>query len=303
MFPTNRPPLLLISALVEPTTKTKASGLALRDALQNLVRDNPFLSFAGDAESGEIIIHSTSEQQLDAAVGELISRGIGVNVGAPQVAYREKLARPVEVDYIHRNQTGGNWRFARVRLRLEPNETGKGNEFSASIVGGTVPKECIPGVEKGVCSVWESGVLIGFPMVDMKVTLFDGAYHETDSSALAFEIASRAALKEGCDKAGVELLEPIMDVEVVTPADFAGGIVDDLNAGSALIRTTEIQSDNLVVIRANAPLARLFGYASRLRALSHGAASHQMTFSHYEAAPHNVSPDPDDFPSAVGMRA
>ena len=301
MFPANRLPLLLISTKVEP--KTKASELPLRDALPNLVRDNPFLSVSVDAESGEIIVHSASEQQLDAAVSELISRGIGVNVGARQVAYREVLVRPVEIDYTHKRQTGGNRQFARVRLRLEPNATGKGNEFATSIVGGTVPKEYIPGVEKGVRSVWESGVLIGFPMVNMKVTLFDGAYHEMDSSAFAFEIASRAAMTEGCDKSGVELLEPIMDVEVVTPVDFAGGIVADLNAGSALIRTTEIQNDNLVVIRANAPLARLLGYASRLHSLSHGAASHQMTFSHYEAVPRNVSPDPDDFPPAVGMRA
>ena len=158
--------------------------------------------------------------------------GVDANVGAPQVAYRETLVRPTEIDYTHKKQTGGTGQFARVKLRLEPNETGKGNEFESEVVGGTVPKEYIPGVEKGINSVWDNGVLIGFPMVDTKVTLYDGAFHEVDSSAIAFEIASRSAMKEGCDKAGVKLLEPVMDVEVVTPGDFVGGVIGDINSAA-----------------------------------------------------------------------
>ena len=209
-------------------------------------------------------------------------------MGAPQVAYREALARPTQVDYTHKKQTGGTGQFARVKLRLEPAETGQGNEFESEIIGGTVPKEYIPGVEKGIKSVWDYGVLIGFPMVDMKVTLFDGAFHEVDSSAIAFEIASRAAMREGCEKAGVKLLEPIMDVEVVTPGDFVGSVIGDINSRRGQIRNQEMRG-NATVIRANVPLANMFGYVSQLRSMSQGRASYTMQFAHYADVPRNVA--------------
>lgn len=290
-----------ISLKVEP--KTKISESALRDALTDLVRDDLDLSFTIDAESGETIIHGVSELHLDATVAKIFARGVGVIVGAPRVAYRESLARPADVDYTHKKQSGGTRQFARVRIKLEPNDTGKGNEFKTTFISGTVPKEYIPDVEKGVKSVWENGVLIGFPLFDMKVTLYGGAFHDIDSSASAFEIATRAAMKEGCEKGGIMILEPIMDVEVVTPHDCVGSIIGDLNASRAHIRTIEDRDTDAKVIRAKVPLALLFGYVSRLGSLSGGRASHSMAFSHYEAVPRNDANDPGTFPPAIGMRA
>lgn len=294
-------PPRLISVKVEP--KTKISELALRDALNDFVRDDLDLSFTIDAESGETIIHGVSELHLDATVAKLFARGVGVNVGSPQVAYRESLALPANVDYTHKTQSGGAGEFAQVKIKLAPNETGKGNEFETTIISGTIPKEYIRGVEKGVKSVWDNGVLIGFPLVDMKVMLYDGAFHDVDSSAIAFEIATRAAMKEGCEKGGINILEPIMDIEVVTPHDCFGGIIGDLNASRAHIRTIEERDTDAKVIRAKVPLALLFGYVSRLRSLSGGRASHSMAFSHYEAVPPNDPNDPGTFPPAIGMRA
>jgi len=229
------------------------------------------------------------ELHLDIKV-DILRRQYNVeaNVGAPQVAYRETLAKPTEVDYTHKKQTGGTGQFARVKFRLEPNETGKGNEFASEIVGGSVPKEYIPGVEKGIQSVWDSGVLIGFPMVDTKVTLYDGAFHEVDSSAIAFEIASRSAMKEACDKAGVKLLEPIMDVEVVTPEEFVGSVIGDVNSRRGQIRGQEMRG-NATVVRAYVPLANMFGYVSQLRSQSQGRASYTMQFAHYAEVPRNVA--------------
>jgi elongation factor G len=198
------------------------------------------------------------------------------------------LARATEIDYTHKKQTGGTGQFARVKLRLEPNEPGAGNEFLSEIVGGVVPKEYIPGVEKGVQSVWDSGVLIGFPMVDTEVTLFDGAYHEVDSSTIAFEIAARTAMREGAAKAGVKLLEPIMDVEVVSPGDFVGSVIGDLNSRRGQIRSQEMRG-NATVIRAHVPLANMFGYVSQLRSMSQGRAMYTMQFAHYAEVPRNVA--------------
>jgi elongation factor G len=220
-------------------------------------------------------------------------------VGPPQVAYRETLARTAEVDYTHKKRTGGTGQFASVKLRLEPKEPGTGNEFASEIVGGVVPKEYIPGIEKGVQSVWDSGVLIGFPMVDMKVTLFDGAYHEVDSSTIAFEIAARQAMREGCGKAGVKLLEPIMDVEVVTPGEFVGSIIGDLNSRRGRIRTQEMRG-NATVIRAYVPHQRMLGYESALRSITNGLGRYSMCLSHYAEVPSEGGPD--DFRPAVGMR-
>ena len=221
---------------IEPKTKADVEKMGV--ALSKLAAEDPSFRVTSDQESGETIIKGMGELHLEIKV-DILKRThkVEVNVGAPQVAYRETLARATEIDYTHKKQTGGTGQFARVKLRLEPNEPGKGNEFESEIIGGVVPKEYIPGVEKGVQSVWDTGVLIGFPMVDMKVTLFDGDYHEVNSSTIAFEIASRQAMREGCGKAGVKLLEPIMDVEVVTPGDFVGSVIGDINSRRGQIRT------------------------------------------------------------------
>ncbi len=277
----------VIEQAIEPKSKGDQEKMGV--ALQKLVTEDPSFRVATDPESGQTIIKGMGELHLEIKV-DILKRThkVEVNVGAPQVAYRETLSRSTEVDYTHKKQTGGTGQFARVKLRLEPNEAGAGNEFESEIVGGVVPKEYIPGVEKGVQSVWDSGVLIGFPMVDMKVTLFDGAYHEVDSSTIAFEIAARQAMREGCEKAGVKLLEPIMDVEVVTPGEFVGSIIGDLNSRRGRIRTQEMRG-NATVVRAYVPLANMFGYVSQLRSLSQGRAPYTMQFAHYAEVPRNVA--------------
>ena len=278
----------VIEMKVEP--KTKADQEKMAQVLHMMSVEDPSFRVSVDPESGETILKGMGELHLDIKV-DIMRRephNIAVNVGAPQVAYRETLARPAEVDYTHKKQTGGTGQFARVKFKLEPNETGAGNAFEAAIIGGAIPKEYIPGVEKGVESVWSNGVLIGFPMVDMKVTLFDGAFHEVDSSAIAFEIAARAAMKEGCEKGGVKLLEPIMDVEVVTPGDFVGGVIGDINSRRGQIRNQEMRG-NATVIRAYVPLANMFGYVSQLRSQSQGRASYSMQFAHYSEVPRNVA--------------
>ncbi len=277
----------VIEQAVEPKSKADQEKMAL--ALMKLASEDPSFRVTTDQESGQTIIKGMGELHLEIKV-DILKRThkVEVNVGAPQVAYRETLARATEVDYTHKKQTGGTGQFARVKLRLEPNESGKGNEFESKIIGGSVPREFIPGVEKGVNSVWDAGVLIGFPMVDMKVMLFDGAFHEVDSSAIAFEIAARSAMREGCEKAGVKLLEPIMDVEVVTPGDFVGSVIGDINSRRGQIRNQEMRG-NATVIRAFVPLANMFGYVSQLRSMSQGRASYTMQFAHYADVPRNVA--------------
>jgi len=277
----------VIEQAIEPKAKGDQERMGI--ALQKLAAEDPSFRVATDPESGQTIIKGMGELHLEIKV-DILKRThkVDVNVGAPQVAYRETLARSTEVDYTHKKQTGGTGQFARVKLRLEPNEPGKGNEFVSEIVGGVVPKEYIPGVEKGVQSVWDAGVLIGFPMVDTRVTLFDGAYHEVDSSTIAFEIAARAAMKEGAERAGVKLLEPIMDVEVVTPGDFVGSVIGDVNSRRGHIRSQEMRG-NATVIRAFVPLANMFGYVSQLRSMSQGRAMYTMQFAHYAEVPRNVA--------------
>jgi elongation factor G len=277
----------VIEMKIEPKTKADVEKMGV--ALAKLAAEDPSFRVTSDQESGETIIKGMGELHLEIKV-DILKRThkVEVNVGAPQVAYRETLARPTDVDYTHKKQTGGTGQFARVKLRLEANEPGAGNEFESEIIGGVVPKEYIPGVEKGVQSVWDSGVLIGFPMVDMKVTLYDGNYHEVDSSAIAFEIASRQAMREGCNKAGVKLLEPIMDVEVVTPGDFVGSVIGDINSRRGQIRSQEMRG-NATVVRANVPLANMFGYVSQLRSMSQGRAMYTMQFAHYAEVPRNVA--------------
>ncbi len=277
----------VIEQAVEPKSKADQEKMAL--ALHKLASEDPSFRVTTDPESGQTRIKGMGELHLDIKV-DILKRThkVEVSVGAPQVAYREALAREAEIDYTHKKQTGGTGQFARVKLRLEPNEVGKGNEFGSEIIGGSIPREYIPGVEKGVKSVWDSGVLIGFPMVDMKVTLFDGAFHEVDSSAIAFEIAARAAMREGTSKGGVKLLEPVMDVEVVTPGDFVGSVIGDINSRRGQIRNQEMRG-NATVIRAYVPLANMFGYVSQLRSMSQGRASYTMQFAHYADVPRAVA--------------
>jgi elongation factor G len=204
------------------------------------------------------------------------------------VAFRETVSKRAEIDYTHKKQTGGSGQFARVKLVIEPNEAGKGFEFENKVVGGNVPKEYIPGVAKGVQSVVETGVLAGFPMLDVKVTLTDGAYHDVDSSVMAFEIAARAAFREGALKAGPKLLEPIMKVEVVTPEDYLGDVIGDINSRRGQIQGTDSRG-NAQMVEAIVPLANMFGYVNQLRSFTQGRAQYTMQFSHYDEVPQNVA--------------
>jgi elongation factor G len=213
---------------------------------------------------------------------------VDVNVGAPQVAYREAITRTTTVDYTHKKQTGGSGQFARVKIEVTPGPTGGGFEFESKVVGGTVPREYIPGVEKGLESVLGAGVLAGFPVVDVHVKLVDGAYHDVDSSALAFEIASRAAFREALQKAGPVLLEPIMKVEVVTPEDYLGSVIGDINSRRGQIIGTDTRG-NAQVVNAMVPLANMFGYVNQLRSMSQGRAQYTMQFDHYAQVPQAVA--------------
>ena len=213
---------------------------------------------------------------------------VDATIGAPQVAYRETLTRKQEIDYTHKKQTGGTGQFARVKFIVEPNEAGKGFQFESKIVGGSVPKEYIPGVEKGLESVMNSGPLAGFPVVDVKVQLIDGAYHDVDSSALAFEIASRAAFREALQKGGAVLLEPIMKVECVTPEDYTGSVIGDLTRRRGQVQGQDMRG-NAIVINAMVPLANMFGYVNTLRSMSQGRATFTMQFDHYEQVPSAIA--------------
>jgi elongation factor G len=213
---------------------------------------------------------------------------VDANIGAPQVAYREKITRVTTVDHTHKKQTGGSGQFARVKIVAEPLPPGSGFEFENKVFGGAVPKEFVPGVEKGLESVLGSGVLAGFPVVDLKVSLVDGASHDVDSSALAFEIAARAALREALQKGGPVLLEPIMKVEVVTPEDYTGSVIGDLNSRRGQIQGQDMRG-NANVINAMVPLANMFGYVNTLRSMSQGRATFTMQFDHYEQVPNNVA--------------
>ncbi|GLK81931.1 elongation factor G [Methylopila turkensis] len=277
----------VIEIAIEP--KTKADQEKLGIALSKLAAEDPSFRVSTDAESGQTILKGMGELHLDIKV-DILKRTykVDANIGAPQVAYRETLTKPVDVDYTHKKQTGGTGQFARVKFRVEPNEAGKGFEFASKIVGGAVPKEYIPGVQKGLESVLGSGVVAGFPVVDVKVELVDGAFHEVDSSALAFEIASRAAFREALQKGGAVLLEPVMKVEVVTPEDYTGSVIGDLNSRRGQIQGQDMRG-NANVVNAMVPLANMFGYINTLRSFSQGRANYSMEFDHYEQVPSNVA--------------
>ncbi len=277
----------VIEVAVEP--KSKADQEKLGVALHRLAQEDPSFRVAVDHESGQTIIKGMGELHLDIIVDRMKREfKVEANVGAPQVAYRETVSKRSEVDYTHKKQTGGSGQFARVKLVIEPNEAGKGFEFENKVVGGNVPKEYIPGVQKGVQSVIDAGILAGFPILDTKVTLIDGAYHDVDSSVMAFEIAARAAFREGALKAGPKLLEPMMKVEVVTPEDYVGGIIGDLTSRRGQVRGQETRG-NAAVISAMVPLANMFGYVNNLRSMSQGRAQFTMQFDHYAQVPQAVA--------------
>jgi elongation factor G len=277
----------VIEIAIEP--KSKADQEKLGVALSKLAAEDPSFRVSTDQESGQTILKGMGELHLDIKV-DILKRTykVDANIGAPQVAYRERLSRKQEIDYTHKKQTGGTGQFARVKIIFEPNTPGAGNVFESQIVGGAVPKEYIPGVEKGIQSVMTSGILAGFPVVDLKATLIDGAFHDVDSSVLAFEIAARAATREALQKGGSVLLEPIMKVEVVTPEEYTGSVIGDLNSRRGQIQGQDMRG-NAVVIDAMVPLANMFGYVNQLRSMSQGRANYTMQFDHYEQAPEGES--------------
>jgi len=277
----------VIEIAIEP--KSKADQEKLGVALQKLAAEDPTFRVSTDAESGQTILRGMGELHLDIKV-DILKRTYKVeaNIGAPQVAYRETLGRKTEIDYTHKKQTGGSGQFARVKIVFEPTEPGEGYSFDSKVVGGSVPKEYVPGVEKGLESAKDNGLLAGFPVIDFKATLIDGAYHDVDSSVLAFEIAARAAFRELREKAHPKLLEPIMKVEVTTPEDYVGDVIGDLNSRRGQIQGSD-QRGNAQVIIAMVPLANMFGYVNSLRSMSQGRAAFHMEYDHYEAVPQAVA--------------
>jgi elongation factor G len=277
----------VIEVAVEPRSKADQEKMGV--ALSRLAAEDPSFRVGSDPESGQTVIKGMGELHLEIIVDRMKREfKVEANVGAPQVAYRETITRESQIDYTHKKQSGGSGQFARVKLVFAPGPKGSGFQFESKVIGGTVPKEYIPGVEKGLNSAIQNGIIAGFPMVDLVARLVDGGYHEVDSSALAFEIASRAAFKEGVAKAGPQLLEPVMRVEVVTPEDYMGDIIGDLNSRRGQITGMEPRG-NGQVINAVVPLATMFGYVNTLRSLSQGRAQFTMHFDHYEPVPQMVA--------------
>ena len=277
----------VIEIAVEP--KTKADQEKMSQGLQRLAAEDPSFQVSSDIESGQTIMKGMGELHLDILVDRLKREfKVEANIGAPQVAYRETVSHEAEIDYTHKKQSGGSGQFARVKMVITPTEPGEGYSFESKIVGGAIPKEYIPGVEKGINSVMDSGPLAGFPVIDFKVALIDGAFHDVDSSVLAFEIAARAGMREGMRKAGAKMLEPIMKVEVVTPEEFTGGVIGDLTSRRGQVQGQEVRG-NANVVNAYVPLANMFKYVDTLRSMSQGRAQFTMQFDHYEPVPQAIS--------------
>ena len=277
----------VIELSVEP--KTKADQEKMGIALNRLAAEDPSFRVSTDHESGQTIIKGMGELHLDILVDRMKREfKVEANVGAPQVAYREYLAKPVELTYTHKKQSGGSGQFGEVKVKVTPGERGAGIEFIDSVKGGNIPREYIPSVEKGMRETAETGALIGFPIVDFSIELLDGKYHDVDSSALAFEIAGRGAMREAAQKAGIKILEPIMKVEVVTPEEFMGDVIGDLNSRRGQIQGTDSRG-NAQVVEAMVPLANMFGYVNQLRSFTQGRANYSMFFSHYDEVPANVA--------------
>ena len=276
----------VIEVAVEP--KTKADYEKMGQALGRLAQEDPSFRVTSDEESGQTIIKGMGELHLEILVDRMKREfKVEADVGAPQVAYRETITKDVEVDYTHKKQSGGAGQFARVKMKFKPLERNSGIKFNNTVVGGNIPKEYIPGVEKGINSASQNGVIAGYNVIDFEAEVYDGAYHDVDSSVLAFEIASRAAFREAVAKAGPKLLEPMMKVEVVTPEDYMGDIIGDLNSRRGQIEKMEDRG-NAKVVSSVVPLANMFGYVNNLRSMSQGRASYTMLFSHYDVVPSNV---------------
>jgi elongation factor G len=272
---------------IEP--KTKADQEKMGMALQRLVQEDPSFRVQTDQESGQTIMRGMGELHLEIKV-DILKRTykVDANIGAPQVAYRETLTKPVTIDYTHKKQTGGAGQYARVKIEFKPLPPGSGFVFENEVVGGSVPKEFIPAVEKGLKAQKESGLLAGFPVIDFQADLIDGDYHDVDSNALTFDIAARAAFRELAEKRAVKLLEPIMKVEVVTPEDYTGDVIGDLLSRRGQVLGQDMRG-NAAVITAMVPLANMFGYISRLRSMSQGRAQYTMQFDHYEQVPQTIA--------------
>ena len=277
----------VIEVAVEPKTKADVEKMGI--ALNRLAMEDPSFKVASDTETGQTIIKGMGELHLEIIVDRLKREfKVDANVGAPQVAYRETISQAYDCDYTHKKQSGGAGQFARVKIKFEPLPPGSGYQFENTVVGGNVPKEYIPGVEKGLIAAKESGVLAGYPCTDFKATLYDGAYHDVDSSTMAFEIAARAAFREGIAKAKPKILEPIMKVEVVTPEDYMGDIIGDLQSRRGQVASMD-QRGTARVVTATVPLANMFGYVNSLRSKSQGRANYTMIFSHYAEVPAQVA--------------
>jgi elongation factor G len=277
----------VIEIAVEPKTRTDQEKMST--ALSRLAAEDPSFRVHMDAESGQTILKGMGELHLEILVDRMKREfGVGANVGAPQVAYRESITRSGDLKYVHKKQTGGSGQYAKIEIMFEPGEQGSGVVFETKVVGGRVPKEFIPSVEKAIRATAQGGLLAGFPLIDLKATLLDGDHHPVDSSPIAFEIAARNAMREIAPRLGLKLLEPIMEVEVVTPEEYMGDIIGDLSSRRASITGTETRG-NATVISAMAPLANMFGYVNNLRSITQGRAQFHMTYDHYEEVPQAVS--------------
>jgi elongation factor G len=277
----------VIEIAVEP--KTKADQEKMSQGLARLAAEDPSFRVETDQESGQTIMKGMGELHLDILVDRLKREfKVEANIGAPQVAYRETISHEAEINYTHKKQSGGSGQYAEVKMIIKPTEPGEGFSFESKIVGGSIPKEYIPGVQKGIESVMDSGPLAGFPVIDFKVELIDGKYHDVDSSVMAFEIAGRMGMREGMRKAGAKMLEPIMKVEVVTPEEYTGGIIGDLTSRRGMVQGQDTRG-NAIAIDARVPLANMFGYINTLRSMSSGRANFSMQFSHYDTVPSNIS--------------
>jgi elongation factor G len=280
-------PVPVIDISVEPKTKDGVEKMTL--GLQKLAGEDPSLRLKTDQETGQTILSGMGELHLEIIIDRLKREyGVDANIGAPQVAYRETISKPWTETYTHKKQSGGSGQYAEVKIVFEPQERNAGILFENKVVGGSVPREYIPAVEKGIKVQADTGVLAGFPTVDFKYTLVDGKYHDVDSSALAFEIAAKACFREGMKKAGPVILEPIMDVEITTPNDHVGDVVGDLNRRRGMIQNQE-SSGSTVIVRAHVPLKEMFGYISHLRSMTKGRASFTMQFHHYDPVPRNIA--------------
>lgn len=297
---TDPAPWPLIEIAIEPNSEADQEKLDV--ALQKLAAEDPTLRVFTDQESGLAILGGMSELHLDIKV-DILKRThkVEANIGAQQVAYREALGRPTEIDRTHKKHLGPMSQFARVKILFEPGEPGSGYVFESKIVGGSVPEEYVPGVEKGIAIAKDDGLLAGYPVIDFKATLVDGAYHDVDSSVMAFQIAAQAAFHELREKASPRLLEPIMNVEVKVPEDYVGDVIRDLNSRRGF--NLEAGEDaGQQVVTSLVPLSCMFGYASTLRSMTQGRGDFCMDYDHYEAVPQTTPPD-DNFPAAMAMRA